>query len=161
MVLDKEVAITEKFFHCSDPPPLTYKSINDASFMERKLSDIDLMLNMNALNNAVAIVQMAMQGDEGKPALDEIVEAALKVADRLRAYNKNDRYIMVYLDKKNGSKLSDKKMKFIQEHFEQNEHGGYYARMRESYFGKLLAANNWIFNAFKIRTEEAKLQEAM
>ena len=128
--------------------------------MERRISDIDLMLNMNALNNAVAIMEMINSDQQEKPSLEDAVEQTLKIAERLRAWNKHDIFIMVYFDAKDGKKIKETHAKFLQEHgFEQNEKGNFYARMRQSHFGKLLSENNWLLNTFRIRTEVATLQE--
>ena len=129
--------------------------------LERRLNEMDLMLNMNALNNAVAIMQMILQGEE-KPEKEEVIKGVLEIAKQLRKWSKNDGdfYIMVYIDqKRNGKKPSEFDEFFTSHGFQQNERGGYYARMRQSEFGKLLSEHNWIINSFIIKTEIAALQE--
>ena len=130
--------------------------------LERKLNEMDLMLNMNALNNAVAIMQMILQGEE-KPEKEEVISGVLEIAKQLREWSKNDGdiYTMVYIDqKKNGKKLPEFDDFFTSHGFQQNERGGYYARMKQSKFGKLLSEHNWVINTFIIKTEIASLQDA-
>lgn len=122
---------------------------------------MDLMLNMNALNNAVSIMQMILQGEE-EAEKEEVIKGVLEIAKRLRKWSKNDGdfYIMVYIDqKRNGKKPAEFDDFFSLHGFQQNERGGYYARMRQSEFGKLLSEHNWIINSFVIKTEIATVQE--
>jgi len=127
---------------------------------ERKLSETDLMLNMNALNNGVAIMQMVMQGEE-KAEKEEVIKGVLEVAQQLRQWSRNDGdlYIMVYVDKRKDGKEPNEYDEFFTAHeFQQNGRGGYYARMRQSDFGKLISEYNLIINSFIIKTEIATVQ---
>jgi len=55
--------------------------------LERRLNEMDLMINMNALNNAVAIMQMIMQGEE-EPKKEEVIKGVLEIAKQLRKWRK-------------------------------------------------------------------------
>jgi len=127
---------------------------------ERKLSETDLMLNMNALNNGVAIMQMVMQGEE-KAEKEDVIKGVLEVAQQLRQWSRNDGdlYIMVYVDKRKDGKEPNEYDEFFTAHgFQQNGRGGYYARMKQSDFGKLISEYNLIINSFIIKTEIATVQ---
>ncbi|RLF32426.1 MAG: hypothetical protein DRN07_05080 [Thermoplasmata archaeon] len=129
--------------------------------LERRLNEMDLMLNMNALNNAVAVLQMVAEGGKKPMNMREAVELTIKIAKQLRAWTKqHDITIMVYVDKKkDGRKPGDYDEFFTAHGFERNERGGYYARMRQCEFGTLVSENNWIMHAFIIKTEVATVQE--
>jgi len=126
--------------------------------------ELIIMARMNALNNATATIQATLDAFEDKPMPDQTAEKVLQIAEKyiswtLQDMEKEDPFIMVYIDKGKYDPKSSKYKDFFEKHDFKESKGGFYKRMKQSEYEKLIRDHDWITKSFKIKTEVARKQE--
>ena len=124
-----------------------------------------LSARQTAANNATPLAQQVLE------AFDEITEERAKnvwknIADFIYEWitqdikiEPEDPFIMVYIDKGKYDPKDAKYKDFFEKHDFKESKGGFYKRMKQSEYEKLIQDHDWITKSFKIRTEVARKQE--
>ena len=128
--------------------------------------ETEIMARMNALNNAAIAMQATLEKFEEPQNIEDVADKIIEIAREkflkfiLEPLEKEeDPFIMVYIDKGKYDPKDAKYKDFFEKHDFKKSKGGYYKRMKQSEYEKLIQDHDWITKSFKIKTEVARKQE--